>query len=319
MAQPTIDLANNQPISGQEFVLQTSNTWSTAGPTGANVMFGFWDLSATGNRNYRVFDASITSTAATSIPTANMLSTDGGTDTLFWNYAADGLYQVGSRSGLEGLVSYSDPILELKYPCTNGTTWSDITIANYTSPLGPATRTGTITGEADSYGDLGLPEAFTSNVLRVHVRRALTDVAALATVQRVSNTWYFFAETSPWPLLKLVEDSVVVNGGAPTVTRSAQWVGGPGGVGISELNASDIQFTPYPNPTTGVLNISAELSDLRSVEVFSAAGQLVRSSNVRRIANASGFMDLTGLPSGVYQLRITQNDGRTGSRRIVLQ
>jgi hypothetical protein len=115
MAQPTIDLANNQPISGQEFVLQTSNTWSTAGPTGANVMFGFWDLSATGNRNYRVFDASITSTAATSIPTANMLSTDGGTDTLFWNYAADGLYQVGSRSGLEGLVSYSDPILELKY------------------------------------------------------------------------------------------------------------------------------------------------------------------------------------------------------------
>ena len=320
MAQPTIDISNNQPISGQEFVLRNNASWNWEGPSGANVMFAFWDLFSTGNRNYRVYDASISSSAVATAPSANMLTTDGGTDTLFWNYAADGLYELGGRTGLEGLYAYSDPILELKYPCTFGTTWSDIALANYNTPFGAAQRTGTITGSADAYGDLGVSQAFYPNVLRVKVRRAFTDVAAIATVQRISTTYYFYSEFIPWPVLKLVEDSVIINGGAPSVAKSSQWLGGPGGVGLSEINANDIVFTPYPNPTNGTLDLRLEnLLEVRSIEVINANGQLVQQVTKPLSGTVSGVLDMTGLAAGVYQVRITRADGGQGTRRVLVQ
>lgn len=318
VAQPTLNLANNLPAEGL-FEVTTATDWASEGPAGADVTFTLWNLiSNNTHRNYFVHQAGFTPSSAT-IPTANMLTTDGGTDTLFWNYAADGLYQVGVRSGLEGLANFSDPVLELKYPCTFGTTWSDITLASYNSPLGAVSRTGTITGVADAYGSLGMSEVYLDDVLRVKVRRDFTDVAALATVRRITNTWYYFTEDEAWPQVKLVVDSASINGGGYTVTRSAQWMGGVGGVGVGEINADEVLFTPYPNPTAGIVDLGLGMAEVRSVEVFTAAGQLVTSEVKPISATRSSAIDLTGMPAGVYHVKVTATDHRTASRRVVVQ
>jgi len=319
IAQPTIDLSNNMPINGQEFVLRTSADWLWQGPDGADVDFNFWELDATGNRNYRVYDAAVSSTAATSIPSANMLSTDGGSDTLFWNYAADGLYQVGSRSPLEGLMNFSDPQLEIKYPCTFGTNWSDNVAASYTSQLGPATRSGTITGVADAWGTFEISEQSLPSVLRVRVHKDITDISALANLHRTSDTWYFFSENYPWPVLKLIIENVSLSGGAPSTTKTAQWMFGPGGVSVGEVDPDSFTFTPYPNPTSGRVDLNIGTSKLRAIEVLTTTGQVVKQESATNGGSLTGILDVSGLASGVYQVRLTQADGRQGTQRIVVK
>ena len=313
VAQPTIDLANNTPVNGQEFVLQTRSSWIWEGPTGADVDFNFWDLFATGNRNYRVFDAS------SSIPAANFQSTDGGADSLYLNYAADGLYQVGTRSSAEGLLSYSDPLLELKYPCTFGTSWTDNVAANFTSPFGPAVRSGTVTGIADAWGQFDISEVSLPSVLRVKVHKDITDVAAVATLNRVIDTWYFYSENYPWPVLKLESEALSLNGGAPNTTRTAQWMFGPGGVSVGEIDPDSFTFTPYPNPSNGRVDLNIGASDVRTIEVLTATGQVAMQERASNGGQLTGIIDVSGLSSGVYQVRLTQADGRQGTQRIVVQ
>jgi hypothetical protein len=322
VAQPTLNVTNNRPVDGQQFPIQTLDGWVWEGPSGAGANFAFYDLYSTGNRTYTVLPASATPASA-SVPAANMISTDGGSDTLFWNYASDGLYQVGARTSLELLSSYTDPILEIKYPCTFGTTWSDVTIASYTSPAGATTRTGTIMGIADAYGALGVPGRSESNVLRVKVRRDLNDQVSVpplvVTSRRITNTYYYFTEEIPWPVLRFVVDSVSFNGGGFSVVKSAQWMGTHGGVGIGEVAPDDVVFTPYPNPTNGVVDLRLGQAEVRAIEVFDATGHLVRTRSLRAGQAASAALDLTGLSAGVYQVRVTQADGRRGSQRVVLQ
>ncbi len=308
VAQPTIDLANNQPVNGQEFVLRTSATWIWEGPTGDNVDFNFWDLFATGNPNYRVFDAT------SSMPAANLVSTDGGSDSLYWNYAADGMYQVGARSAGEGLLSYSDPVLELKYPCTFGTSWTDNIAASFTSPFGAAVRSGTVTGIADAWGQFDISEASLPSVLRVKVHKEITDVADVGVLNRVSDTWYFYSENYPWPVLKLVEETSPLG-----TTRSAQWMFGPGGVSVGEVDPDSFTFTPYPNPTNGRVDLNIGTNKVRSIEVLTTTGQVVMQEQASNGGQLTGVLDVSGLSSGVYQVRLTQADGRQGTQRIVVQ
>ncbi|MBK7945120.1 MAG: hypothetical protein IPJ85_07380 [Flavobacteriales bacterium] len=146
VAQPTLT-SSNVPGPGSEFALFTRDGYQDVGPTGANVSFEYWGmlLPNTGNRPSRWFSASSTPTGAL-IPSATLISTDGGSDTLFWAVTSNGLEQVGSRATDEGNnpVSYTDAILELKLPCTFGTTWTDATSATINTQFGPVTRTGTI-------------------------------------------------------------------------------------------------------------------------------------------------------------------------------
>ena len=75
--------------------------------------------------------------------------------------------------------------------------------------------------------------------------------------------------------------------------------------GIEEIDAEENSVEVFPNPTTGLLNISFENSDLGgyNVEIYDALGRLVASENV----NASGnyTMDISAYPEGLYVVRIS--------------
>ena len=80
----------------------------------------------------------------------------------------------------------------------------------------------------------------------------------------------------------------------------------------------DITLTPeltfYPNPTSARLNVRGE--QMRQVEVFNINGKLVYRAN----ADTPEFtqIDVMGFPTGHYLVRVTLDDGKTVTRKIIV-
>ena len=318
LAQPTLTTTTSVPTPLSDVAVLTATNYLDIGPAGANVQFHYWDMLTpnTGNRTINYRAASITPTSAT-IPTATFLSTDGGTDTLFWAVTSQGLEQVGVRTNLEGVINFSDAGLELELPCALGTSWSDAVGASYiVSGIIPVTRVGTITGIADAYGTLDMPQGVQiPEVLRVRVRRDISDNSAVANVRRIANVTYYYSEDLAHPMVTLTQDSVQIGTGAWTVTKSAQWQGNSFIVGVEDVDASEVSFTAYPNPASDVLNVAfAEGASVATrVEVLDAAGRLVLNE---AITGGRAALATHGLQAGVYSVRVLAGQQVLGTRRV---
>lgn len=317
LAQPTLNSGSHVPLAGQEFPVLSVDSYISPGPQGANVMMDYWFMlnPNTGNRTWYYLAASA-SPAAAQIPAATLLNTDGGSDTLFWNFDGNGLYHVGSKTQLEGVVSFTDPLTELVFPCTFGTTWSDNMSASYVvSGVIPVTRIGSITGVGDAYGTLNLPGgASIPDVLRVKVRRQVNDNSAVTNVTRISNIHYFYGQSSSYPMLRLTEDSVQIGTGAWTAVKNAQWQGQSFTVGVEETAADQVEFVAYPNPTDGVLNFARNGADV--AEVMDASGRIVSS---HRISADRSSIDTQGMAPGSYMLRLSADGRLVGTERFVVR
>ncbi|PQB03937.1 spondin domain-containing protein [Aureitalea marina] len=70
----------------------------------------------------------------------------------------------------------------------------------------------------------------------------------------------------------------------------------------------------YPNPVTDVLRISG--SNIREVEIYNALGSLIRSV---RADNAEQVISMEDDPAGLYLVRLTTNDNRVSTHKIIKQ
>lgn len=82
--------------------------------------------------------------------------------------------------------------------------------------------------------------------------------------------------------------------------------------GIDEVNG--LQAKLYPNPTNGRVNIETG-ANMTSMELYTIQGSKVRQYNAN---GTTASIDLSGLASGVYMLRITTDNGST-VKRITLK
>ena len=65
----------------------------------------------------------------------------------------------------------------------------------------------------------------------------------------------------------------------------------------------------HPNPTTSLVHIEGETAT--EVQVFNPLGQLVK------IVQNTNEISLEGLPQGVYLLRVTTEDGKVFSEKVI--
>lgn len=84
------------------------------------------------------------------------------------------------------------------------------------------------------------------------------------------------------------------------------WTDGECWDDIDETTTETISV--HPNPTKNVVSIEAE--NLQKVEVLNLLGQMVQSQE-------SSAIDLSGLRTGVYYVRITDGEGRVEVRKVV--
>jgi len=75
-----------------------------------------------------------------------------------------------------------------------------------------------------------------------------------------------------------------------------------GGVGIKQLTMDNGQWTIYPNPTTGKIVVSGQLSDV-SVEIYDIVGRVVLSSAMSKLSPET-TIDISHLANGMYFLKV---------------
>ena len=102
------------------------------------------------------------------------------------------------------------------------------------------------------------------------------------------------------------------------VLASPLWATGTDGNPFEELDAVRIEASVYPNPTSGVffLNIDSQFSESFEVKVVNLIGQPVQIQEVT--TNERTQFDLSGLPKGVYFVKITV-DQQQVIKRVILQ
>lgn len=82
--------------------------------------------------------------------------------------------------------------------------------------------------------------------------------------------------------------------------------------GIEEASASDVQFEIIPNPATGRVQIALEETQGRAtVRIMDIRGRVVREKT------AEGTIDIKGLPSGLYLVRVETAAGVSTKRLVV--
>ena len=79
-------------------------------------------------------------------------------------------------------------------------------------------------------------------------------------------------------------------------------------LGISENESS--QYTIYPNPTDGVLNVKSEKT-FSKISVYNMLGQLVETTS------ENNQIDLSKAEAGIYLLKIEDGNGNSQTHKIV--
>lgn len=87
-------------------------------------------------------------------------------------------------------------------------------------------------------------------------------------------------------------------------------------IGMDELTTSD--WSLFPNPGAGMFNLQySGKNGLANIEVFDVTGRIVYNKQVQVANGSTSNMDLTGLSSGNYNVRLTVGGVRTEQRLMV--
>lgn len=91
-------------------------------------------------------------------------------------------------------------------------------------------------------------------------------------------------------------------------------------VDTNEPNDAGISVTLYPNPTSELIFCNLKTKERNEkiwLEVWNAAGQLIKPLSIEFQSDQTISIPVTNLPSGQYMIRFTNNAGRTISTSFI--
>jgi hypothetical protein len=164
-----------------------------------------------------------------------------------------------------------------------------------------------------------MPWGAVSNVLRVHLVKHMVDnqYTPPSTFDNDTYTWYKPGVHGPVLSIDIVSASVF---GFPFGDSSATFATAAA-VGIEEALRHDIGVDVQPNPATDRVEVVFGLNGglTAKIDLLDLTGQVVRT--IARKTLAAGiqreFISLSELPAGAYLLRVTDETGAVGMKRLV--
>ena len=321
-AQPVID-ASFTPQDG-DMLTYTSGTYVPIPLSGENVL---WDLSGIvpGTESTVHYVDPASTAYGDQYPTATV-ALDGGSIIQYMRSDATGLYVVGMYKdlGTQAIqLHYTDESLYLPYPCTYNTAFTDTSAYFYDYTGGTANGAGNSSYTADGFGTLILPYDTIYNVLKLTGTETVTESIPGTSVTTVAQQNYFFKPGVHVYVLSATALSQSFNGGPPQSGSNLFYLSEGFLNGVGEQAKQAIGVDAWPVPARDQLNVSYGLAGDHQVAIglFDVTGRSVRSMQARTINSGvqSTTLDVKGLPAGIYLLKVTDDHGQSGSRKVVIE
>ena len=87
--------------------------------------------------------------------------------------------------------------------------------------------------------------------------------------------------------------------------------------GISQYSNLNTQISIYPNPSGGVFTIETNSSTKQTMQVYDVNGRVIPIPNPSQREGNKLTIDLSNLPTGVYNINITSNEGVVNKRVVI--
>jgi hypothetical protein len=86
------------------------------------------------------------------------------------------------------------------------------------------------------------------------------------------------------------------------------------------VQIEEVTVKLYPNPATDVLNVSLPAFDSREVQIslFDVTGNTVKNG-VNPIIDNGVSLNVQTVPAGLYLLRVSQADGKSITKKVVIR
>lgn len=284
-------------------------------PPGATGSARTWDFSGLtpANVNDTTKVQYIPRNATMPFPNAGAVMKEGN-DYTFYEYATDGVYELGSldsSSTPPDTTVYSNTKKIMKHPMTYTQSYID----SFSLSNGVDSGTGMITDTSDSFGKLILPNDTFENVIRMVITETVDGMVSGTPVslRRVSYRWY--DRTHSAPLLRL--DSIDIGG---SMSQEAYYLLEEDPVLISNVTITPLAIRAALSGNSIVLAEGTFNDHTYELALYHISGQKVYTTNFAG-GTRKVFDTGTELSPGLYLLTVVDKEhhGTAGITKLVKQ
>lgn len=251
--------------------------------------------------------------ASMPFPTASCVRKEGN-DYTFYEYATDGVYELGSLdsgSNPPDTVTYTNTKKVMRLPMTYTLMYTD----SFALSGGGDTGVGVITDTSDSFGKLILPNDTFENVIRMVITEMIdgTVSGVPVNVRVVSYRWYDRTHSSP--LLRL--DSIDIGG---SKSQEAYYLLEEDPVLISDVAITPLDIKAAFAGSNIVVTAGTEAGHRYELALYHINGQQLYTTDFAG-GNKKVFNTGQELSPGMYILRVLDKErhGTAGITKLVKQ
>ena len=317
-SQTAITYKNNSLSAGDQSTAQEIK-YVLPGNSGPNQIWDFSKIQFTGTPDQSTV-SSVPSRTLNGVSAFNTIMKES--DYEYYFNITSTLFEEKGYTTKDVSLTYSDPIIKMKYPFSYGDQFTDKYAG--TAMVKNETKidvTGDYSVSADAYGTLFLPDRVLKNTLRIRTEKNSIQVNPCNSIESQTIRFLWYAPQYRYPVLIIATTENKSSGQEPTVTRSAyvnlqQPLNTDQGSGVTDTQVvpdnSNVSVVVYPNPFTEKLSYNYFLrTDLQvTLDLFDMTGRLCRhviKTQVQSEGLHSGVLypDEIGLSPGIYYLRFT--------------
>lgn len=324
IAQPTLNAANSNPVTGDVLTLQ-QYSYISPGNSGGSQTWNFSSITQSTNAAIAYSYAAVSASNAAIFPNANQQY--GSSTTFGFNkISTTALQNYGVKQGTVNIV-YSNPEDQMHYPFTMGGSYSDPFLATFTSSGSTFERRGTTTVNADAYGTLQLPSGTFSNVLRVHFVQDYQDSTDMPgfgpyIITYLNDEYMWYLPNNHMPIFSTYSLTMDNGFSAPTSSTGSNKLGTiVSGINEQVNYIKSLNF--YPNPTSnGVLNLDLNLNDNINYEIVivdNLGREVLRTKSDDGITGYNfKTIDISSLESGLYNFEVVTGTIKLVNKKIIV-
>lgn len=322
VAQPVLT-RNNLPITGNVLSFSFQDTTGVhEGASGANVVWDFSDLSATGIPFKIVYESPTASEFFSDYPLSTLYRTDSsGIKFQHYNSSDDSLVLIGDISlGAATKWVYFDGEKRLTFPLSYTETISDTfygqrSHADFAHSGEPGFRNGALTVEYDGYGQLKLPTKDFENAIRVKTTRTYKDSLCLLCNlninridQVVATSYDWYVSSMKFPILSIEYIDITINYAIKSYNKHVRLYD-ENYTTITGLTNTEFSTSILPNPAHSWVTVKNPDS-FNKISIYNLQGIEVLQSNTFPV-------NISTLTDGIYIVKIHSHEGTITTSKFI--